>query len=182
MNKKNKNMREEDTHWGISWIDFLKIAKSYGFEKGYSQKFIGSDWIEVNISVEEEIIFFHKEKGHILHAESYGENSVNSAQVYAEVKIGKKLEENQWKALDCCSHGSNGNGTMHIRVDVRANFIFQLEKISKAFEFSKRWTVVPFLWFLNYMDTRKENYDYEEINTQKINSSSSEVQKIILEK
>ena len=167
-----------DTHFGITWIDFNEIAKAYGFKSGYCQKFTGTGWSDKGVE-EEEIIFFHEEKGLILHAESYDGKSVNSANVYGEVKIGNKLEKNQWEALSGCSHGGNGNGTMSFDVDVREGFRFHLDALSEAFEFSKSWSKVPFLWFLNYMDTKNENYSYEKINKQKIDASTPEVRKII---
>ena len=167
-----------DTHFGITWIDFIEIAKAYGFKSGYCQKFTGTGWSDKGVE-EEEIIFFHEEKGLILHAESFDGKSVNSAKVYGEVKIGDKLEKNQWEALNGCSHGGNGNGTMSFDVDVREGFRFHLDALSEAFEFSKSWSKVPFLWFLNYMDTKNKNYSYEKINMQKIVASTPEVYKII---
>lgn len=105
---------------------------------------------------------------------------MNSAKVYGEVKHNEdKLEENQWDALNACSYGDNGNGTMYFNVDVREGFRFYLDAMSEAFEFSKSWSKVQFLWFLNYMDTDKKNYNYEEINKKKIASCTPEVRKII---
>ena len=167
-----------DTHFGITWIEFIEVAKAYGFKSGYCQKFTGTGWSDKGVE-EEEIIFFHEEKGLILHAESFSGKSVNSAKVYGEVKIGDKLEENQWEALNGCSHGGNGNGTMSFKVDVREGFRFHLDALSEAFEFSKSWSTVPFLWFLNYMDTKDENYSYKKINEQKIDACTPEVRKII---
>ena len=167
-----------DTHFGITWQKFVEIVKAYGFKSGYCQKFTGTGWSDKGVE-EEEIIFFHEEKGLILHAESYDGKSVNSAKVYGEVKIGEELERNQWEALNGCSHGGNGNGTMSFNVDVRKGFRFHLDALSEAFEFSKSWTKVPFLWFLNYMDTKDKNYSYEKINKQKIDASTPEVRKII---
>ena len=104
---------------------------------------------------------------------------MNSAKVYGEVRIGDKLEANQWEALNGCSHGGNGNGTMHFDVDVREGFRFHLDALSEAFEFSKSWSEVPFLWFLNYMDTKDKNYNYKKITKQKIDACTPEVRKII---
>lgn len=167
-----------DTHFGITWIDFVEIAKAYGFKCGYCEKFTGTGWSDKGVE-EEEIIFFHEEKGLILHAESYDGKSVNSAKVYGEVKIGDKLEKNQWEALNGCSHSGHKNGTMSFDVDVREGFRFHLDALSEAFEFSKSWSTVPFLWFLNYMDTKDKNYSYKKINEQKIDACALEVRKII---
>lgn len=168
-----------DTYFGITWQDFIEIARAYGFKCGFCQKFIGTGWSDEKGIEEEEIIFFHEEKGLILHAESFGGKSVNSAEVYGKVKINETVTENQLNALNGCGHGGNGNGTMHFDVDVREGFRFHLDAISEVFEFSKSWTKVPFLWLLNYRDTKKKNYSYEKINKQKINACTPEVQKII---
>lgn len=180
----NQSKREHlerlgDTHYGITWKDFIEIAKAYGFKCGFCQKFIGTGWSDEKGIEEEEIIFFHEEKGLILHAESFDGKSVNSAKVYGEVKINETFTENQCDALNGCSHGGNGNGTMYFNVDVREGFRFHLDALSEAFEFSTSWTKVQFLWFLNYMDTEKKNYNYEKINKQKIKACTPEVKKII---
>lgn len=168
-----------DTHIGITWQDFIENMKAYGFKHGFCQKFTGTGRSDKGVE-EEEIIFFHEEKGLILHAESYNGNSVNRAHVYGEVKINdEKLDKKQWGALNGCSSGSNGNGTMHFEIDVREGFHFYLDAISEAFEFSKNWTTVPFLWFLNYMDTKEKGYNYEEISKKKIAACTPEVRQII---
>lgn len=180
-NEAKKNHLESigDTHYGTTWQDFIEIAKAYGFKCSFCKKFTGTGWSDKGVE-EEEIIFFHEEKGLILHAESFDGKSVNSAKVYGEVKLtGDKFEENQWEALRGCSHGGNENGTLSFNVDVREGFRFHLDAISEAFEFSKVWTTVPFLWFLNYMDTKDKNYNYKKINKQKINACTPEVRKII---
>lgn len=177
--KKDHLKSISDTHFNISWQDFIDIAKSYGFECSLRQKFTAKTFSNENVE-EEEIIFFHKEKGLILYAESYDGSSVNSAKIYGEVKVsGKKLEENQWDALSGCSYCGNENGTISFNIDVREGLIFHLDAVSEAFEFSKSWSNVQFLWFLNYMDTKKEDYSRKEINNQKIDACTPDVRKII---
>lgn len=163
----------DDPHFSTTWQNFIEIARAYGFKCSFCQKFMGTGIIE------EEIIFFHEEKGLILYAESFGGKSVNSAKVYGEVKIDEILTKEQRNALHGCSYGNNGNGTMHFDVDVQEGFHFHLDAISEAFQFSTSWTKVPFLWFLNYMDTKKKNFNYEKINHKKIKACTPEVQKII---
>lgn len=110
-----------DTYFGITWIDFIEIAKAYGFKSGYFQKFTGTGRSNKGVE-EEEIIFFHKEKGLILHAESYDGESVNNANVYGEVKIGDKFEKNQWEAL---------NGALMVAMEmVQYLLMLMYEKVS----------------------------------------------------
>lgn len=130
----NQSKREHlesigDTHFGITWQDFIEIVRTYGFKCGFCQKFTGTGWSDEKGIEEEEIIFFHEEKGLILHAESFDGKSVNSAKVYGEVKINETLTENQWDALNGCSHGGNGNGTMYFDVDVREGFRFHISTL-----------------------------------------------------
>ncbi len=189
--QKRKHLEEQgDTHFSISWIKFIEIAKSLGFENGLTKAFVGTSSWEDTKRDEEEIIFFHKEKGLILHAVSFtcgGERSVNSAKVYGEIKIGENLSDNQWNALHGCSHGGTGHGTMEFNVDVREGFRHHINAISEAFEFVQNWTQVPFLWFLNYTEEHSlpdsfGDKTYEKITKKKIKACSPEVSKIIYNK
>lgn len=175
-----------DTHFGTAWQDFIEIAREYGFKSGFCQKFTGigpSDQGCTEYTEEEEIIFFHEEKGLILYVESlFNRNFVNNATVYGEVKIDETLTRKQRDALSPlsgCSCSDNGNGTMSFNVNLQTGFHSHLDAISEAFEFSKTWMKVPFMWFLNHMDTKKKKYDYKEISLQKIEASTPEVRKII---
>ena len=47
----------KDTYLSIPWLDFIDIAKEYGFNEGYSSKFISE-----NNTQEEEIFFSMKNK------------------------------------------------------------------------------------------------------------------------
>lgn len=168
-------MKERDTQLGGTWQEFIEIAKAYGFKCGFCQNFIGNAREGVE---EEEIIFFHEEKGLILHAESYDRTCVNSAMVYGEVKItGEELTDKQMYVLyrPCV----NENKTCSFSVQVVSGFCYHLDAISEACELSKTWSTDHFLWFLNYMDVKVENYDYKKINQQKIAACTPEVQKII---
>lgn len=123
-----------DTHFGITWINFIEIAKAYGFKSGYCQKFTGTGWSDKDVE-EEEIIFFHEEKGLILHAESFDGKSVNSAKVYGEVKIGDKLEKNQCEALDGCSYGYNEMVQCILMLMYEKVFVFILMLYQKLLNF-----------------------------------------------
>ena len=168
-----------DTHFGMKLHDFVEIAKACGFKSGFCHKFTGTGWSDEGVE-EEEIIFFHEEKGLLLYAETFGGESVNDAHVFGEVKInGEKLTRRQFDALNGCSYGGNKNGTISFEVDVREGFRFHLDALSETFEFSKSWSKLPFLWFVNYMEKKVENYDYEKITMKKIDASTPEVHKII---
>lgn len=89
---KRKHLKDiGDTHFDITWQDFIEITRAYGFKCGFCQNFIGTGWSDEKGIEEEEIIFFHEEKGLILHAESLDGKYVNSAKVYGEIKINEAL-------------------------------------------------------------------------------------------
>ena len=164
--------------FGITtWKEFIDIAITYGFNCGFCQKFVGS--LSDKSFEEEEIIFFHQEKGLILHAESFEGSRVNRAEVYGEVLMD---EENSYlleSLIGCNQYIENANGTISFSVDVRYGIYSQIDTISENFVFSKSWSKVPFLSFHNYMDIKDENYSYEKINKQKIASCTPEVRTII---
>lgn len=173
----NESKREhlEDTHFGITWQKFIEIAKAYGFECGFCEKFTGTAKKGVK---EEEIIFFHKEKGLILYAESYCGNSVCGATVYGEVKNKETFERKHWNVLNGCSYDCNPNGTISFEASAMQGLCSRLNAISEEFEFSTNWTKIPFLNFQNYMDS-KEDDCVKKINQQKIEACKPEVRKII---
>lgn len=162
------------------WEQFLKNVTDYGFELGYSRKFVGRTLENDPPMNDEEMIFFNKKNGMILYTQSYNGKSVNSAVVYCEVIEPKEwLPHDKWDVLWGCSSSHNGDGTISVSVDVRQGFKFFLDGLSNAFEFSKEWKNVPHLWFLNYMDTKVPGYDCTKITWEKIQKSSPEVKSII---
>lgn len=176
--KTEQLMRLGDTFFDITWQDLIKIVKEYGFKCGFCHKFTGTGFSDKKV-IEEEVIFFHEEKGLILHATSIDGNKVCCATVYGEVKSNEMLTAKQLDALKGCLYiRCNKNNTMSFLVDVQEAFKEHLNAISEAFGFSKSWTKVPFMYFLNYMEVLK-NYDYKKISMEKVAYSKPEVRKII---
>ncbi len=179
--KKARLKRLGDTYVGITWHDFIESAKAYGFKCGFRQKFTGSGLSEEKSFEEEEIIFFHEEKGLILYAESCEETSVGDVVVYGEVKADHRNEK-QIKALEGSSNCGNRNGTWSFKFKLKDGLHLYLNAVSEAFEFSKTWRSPHYLLFLNYMDWKKHNSfdsDVDEITNQKIAACTPEVRKII---
>ena len=181
--KHNQEKREYlrsigDTYSRILWVEFIEIVKSYDFKIGYCQKFTSPCCCLEGVK-DEEVIFFHEEKGLILYAESYDGKYLNDATLYGEVKFGNKLEKNQCEALADCFYVIQGKNPIPFNVSVIEGFRYRLDILSEAFEFYKSWTKVPYLRFVNSMDTSIPNYNYKEITRQKIDASAPEVRKII---
>ena len=93
------------------WEQFLKNVTDYGFELGYSRKFVGRTLENDPPMNDEEMIFFNKKNGMILYTQSYNGKSVNSAVVYCEVIEPKEwLPHDKWDVLWGCSSSHNGDG------------------------------------------------------------------------
>lgn len=182
MTSKTKKTHEKhvksiaDTKPGTTWQEFIEIAEAYGFKCGLRQNFTGN---ARQGGIEEEIIFFHEEKGLILYAHSYDQTCVNDAMVYGEVRI--KEEELSAKQLHALYRPYvNENNTCSFSVQVVYGLFSHLDAISEVCEFSKTWsTKNTSLWLLNYMDVKVENHDREKINQHKIDVCTPEVRKII---
>lgn len=163
-----------DTHHGITWNEFKRIVKSYGFELGFRKKFIGTTWVGGD-SKEEENIFFHKEKGLILYAESFSTKFVYKANVYGELKINEnELSQMQRYALASTSHGTDGD-RVYFKADVREGLYAKLDSISASFEFAKQWKKLnPFFNLSNSFENQTRK-----VTREKLKESSSEVCSIV---
>lgn len=170
-----------DTQLNGTWVNIVKTAKAYGFKYGFCREFIGLTWVSYKKVEEKEAILYQEEKGLILYASSYDTNFVDVAHIYGEIKCNlKELDEKQLDALDnCTSYVDNKNGTVNIIVDAKEGLIPSLEALANAFEFSKTWSKVPSLDFLNYMNKKNKNCDCKRLSYEKINASLPEVHKII---
>lgn len=177
-----KNMG--DTHFGISWNEFLLLCENQGFEIAYRQDFLDDQWEQKKI--EEEIILFHREKGFILYADSYSsKTSVNSAKLYGEIRKKEDIDEREaFQGLFRYSHFRTQYGTQEISLDVREGMVKKLSQLDGKYEFVTPWNKMPFVWFLNYMEEKALRKDafgrkFEKINQQKIALMSADAQKIM---
>ena len=182
---------DNDTHANISLTDLVAIVTTFGFEEGYRRQFISN--FDNAPTSEDEVIFYHEEKGLILYAETYRKSvinpcsSVNSAKIYGEVITNREtLTDKQRNALIDCSHNGIKKGSIQFDIDYRCGFLTKLSSIAKAFEFSKSWSGVPPLWFLNHVEVAALGRDYykagetaNRINQRKIVQCTPEVRKII---
>jgi len=157
----------------ILWQDFIEETKKYGFDIVFINEFGGES------VTEQEIIGFHKSKGLLLYAESYGGKEVNTAEIYGEVisSIGR-LKEEQMKLIKDILFERIDSGNFHIYINAKEEFAPQIDALSRIFGFSKDWSSVPRLWLVNYMEIRN-NEDHSKIVRGKIEGCVEEVQKII---
>lgn len=184
--KRDYLQNTSDTHFGISWNDFLLLCESQGFEIDYRQDFLFEAWWQQKKTIEEEIVLIHKEKGFVLYAESDSSKTrVNKAKLYGEIRKKEDVDKaSAYQALSGYSHSETQYGTKNISLDVTAGMVARLHQLDGKFEFVNPWNKIPFVWFLNSMDEKKlskrlSDKGYEKINQQKITLMSPETQKII---
>lgn len=176
--KEKLNAKDKIEYCKSTWQEFIEITKAYGFKCGFYKEFIGGRCPTIKFQ-EEEVILFHEEKGLIIYAESFGKKEVSRAILYGEVNFeGKELKSEQCKTYFLTEN--IGNITC-FNADLSKQFDLRLDSILKTFEFSKVWSRIHFLWFLNYMENMDEYSDYEKINQQKIEAATPEVRKIIFD-
>ena len=180
-----------DTHANISLTNLVAIVTTFGFEEGYRRQFTSN--LNNTPTSEDEVIFYHEEKGLILYAETYRNSvinpcdSVSSAKIYGEVIInGVTLTDEQRNALIDCSHSGIKTGAIQFDIDYRRGFRTKLNSIATVLEFSKSWSGVPSLWFLNHVEAAALGRDYykadevaNRINQRKIAQCTPEARKII---
>jgi hypothetical protein len=178
----------KDTYWRIPWDEFISVIEAYGFKRAWSQIFIDSDETKTN-KQEEEIIYYHKDKGLVLWAESYtlcSQKDINKGTVFSIADI--EGTEEWWKYRE----GSSGvyDGFLHMDFDIREGVIHKIEKISNLKLLNKWNAKQEWMHFVNFDESREiykdDNRDYkvtgklrDEITQKKINLCCDEFQEII---
>lgn len=154
--KREKLKKTNDSYFGTSFKEFVEIAKSIGFEECYSRGFkgagVGHDYNET------ETIMWH-ESGILLFCESFGERSLNRANIFYNWK--SHAQEKDWFA-----GGSRGyipcpdNPDENVIIgsyDAREGLVHHLALMHKHGTFLKPWIEEPIMFCLkNYSDYHKE--------------------------
>lgn len=181
-NNKIKNaLLEEsgDTKFTNSVEDYLSIAKSIGFEVVLIEPFTSKDGIEENL-----YILWNKELGILLKFDSFtfGDDGswakagkevpppgVNGGNFYYNIKL-KPYKERESRCTSGGGFYNDGNDYTDIWIgshDCREGLKHHINLLKENGEFLPNWVERPFLWLLNYCDTKGE-YDYNAINQERI--------------
>ncbi len=154
-----------DTHYGMAWSKYLAIAQEEGFEVVGKVPFLS----DAKYSPQREetfFILFHPHNGVLLCFDTYGEG-VNGGKFYYNW-----LSDDTDNYLNVISSGSFQkvgdqriwSGDHDCREALRAH----LRGLRDHGKFVTPWKVQPFMWLLNYMDTKDEGYDYRAINNDRV--------------
>ncbi|PHA03024.1 hypothetical protein COE51_01390 [Bacillus pseudomycoides] len=187
-----------DTHFSISWDEFINIIESYGFKEGLRYDFQHDN----GKCTDEAALYYYPEKGLVIWATSYwNKKSLNSGKLYGQVKSKEKIEyetvSDKWgerqiikwtgtlksssQSLNDCSHGAfmDIETGIDFDYDVREALINKIEQIGNHLEFLSKWNKKQFLWFLDYAEEKQPDYDYKEITKEKIMKCPKELQEIL---
>lgn len=179
--KANALRASGDSSFRISFENFVLLAVNKGFVEIYRGHFydVGESWS----SGREETYLVMWRDGVLLTLESYGE-SVNMAKMYYNLEVGQgTLDDNFYRP----EGGGRWNREAYDEgrfiyvgnIDVREGFVFHLNELEAHGNFVSPWVEAPFLWLLNYTDTRDKDYNYEELNRKRIAQFPAEIREAI---
>lgn len=184
-----------DTHFSMKWVEFKHLMRVNGYKLGLSYKFD-------NEGNKNEAALFYNNEGIVIWSTSYFD-SLNEAKLYAQIgfegeikyvtKTNKFWEKTYQElvmtpellsareSLGGFSHDAfmNIGKGIHISLDCREGMFYRLNEVKKHFTFYKEWTSSPFLWLLDFSETKNDNYDLKKINREKILKCTPEALKIM---
>jgi hypothetical protein len=165
-----------DTYFNMSWSEFKNKLESYGFILGLKYDIVHED------NVDEVIIYYHKEKGLIIYADSYfNKKNINSGHLCGEIQANSKEDCNvihNWMSTGGCIN--KDNLIFETEQDVREGLFHKLSMLESAGKFLPIWTNKNrFLWLVDYVENKVENYNYKKISHDKIMKCPKELQEIV---
>ena len=174
---KSKHLKSiGDTYWGMKWNEFKDLIKGHGFVAGLEYDF------EYEGRIDEAIIYYHPVKGLIIFATSFGQKDrINGGNLYGEIKANSEEDcQTIWRWLStggCIKDSDMVYETSH---DIREGLFAKLDTLETAGRFLNRWIKKDrFLWFVDYVETKDERYDYKKITQDKIKKLPQECRNII---
>ena len=165
-----------DTYFRMSWDDFKNLLIRKGFVSALEYD------INHDGDINQFIIYYNPIKGLIVTAGSYWNNSsINGGTLYGEIQANDESDVRDiftWiNTGGCIDTEKLIFETSH---DVREGLFSRLDALETAGKFLPVWTNKNrFLWFLDYTETKIEDYDYKQITKEKIEKCPDELKKII---
>jgi hypothetical protein len=180
--RKRKILKERnDTHFGITFLETVKLLNNMGFAKVYEEKF-GSISYSGEPTVKETFMVLWSEKGVLVTIDSYNGRSLNSGEAYFN------YESDDYHNLSGCSNGPiildssspdrnkwTYSKARECSLDIREGFKYRIESMSENGKFLNPWQGVGFLWLLNYREPKIEGYNYKQITYNKLKQIPAKV-------
>ncbi len=185
LDKKNKLLELlQDTGFTNELSDYLSILEKEGFKEIYSADFVcpGHDLNEKHF------IFFNYEFGILLNFDTYDSSRVNGGHFYYNWKPKERLN---WRDINCTKSGgfhsiTEDKNSKNLQDfiwagdhDCREALRFNIRQLKEQGNFVTPWKFKPFLWLLNYADSRIKDYNYEKINSERIAAFPPKVRELM---
>lgn len=159
----------QDSHFSMGLADTLALYADMGFVEVLRDEFVGTTYSDEPCPAETFHILWRD--GILVTVESYNTTGRNSTKAYYNVAI--RDQSDMW------SRTSSGRltdddvwvGDHDGRQGIRTN----LARLAEVGDFLPVWREQPFLWLLNYAETKGE-YDYAAINADRIGRLPAHVQ------
>ncbi len=167
-----------DTSFSCSVDRYLSVVNGLGFERVLLDHFNRPSHDDAGREVTEFLAIYARPDGLLLRIDTYGD-LINSANIYFNVSY---IPEDRSKLPLCSGHTKIVSSSSHVWVghqDVREALRHKIESFEKVGSFTNPWVERPFLWLLNYQDTKVLNCDYEEINADRISRMPEWVRNMI---
>lgn len=161
-------LNNDTNSWSQTFKEWEAVILDMGFSKVYEAPIADTGDFHR--------IYWHDD-GILLNVDSYSEDTTaNSATAYFFFK-------GPYGAMHRCSHGwsheEDGISVFDASRDARDGFRFAIDQMREAGSFVSPWPEFPFLWLLNYMDTKTDDYDYKSITAERIKQLPINIQKAI---
>lgn len=161
-----------DTHWRMTYDECVQVLERAGFEKIYHETHG-----ENNDAYE---IWWHA-AGLLLTSESYtgSKRSVNMIQVYYNWVPTSLNGASNYTSSGGYNEMADGTMVWAGHHDGREGLLTHLKQLREHGHFLANWFKQPFLWLLNYSESKEKDYDYKAINKLKYVVLPTRVQQAI---
>jgi hypothetical protein len=149
--------------------EYLDTVKNIGFEHILEVPFYSKYWDRNDVLN----ILWHPKHAILLNYDTFGKD-VNSGKIYYNIKPFKMTNFRK-----CTSSGWFSKNVWVGDHDFRYNAEYVIKTFLSKGKFLNPWVERPFLWLLHYEDVKKEGYDYEKINEERISLLPEYVQEAI---
>lgn len=171
-------VRIKDVNSKNSWRECTKIILENGFEVGYKEEYAVKG---LNGTIDEIVLYYHKEKGLVLFAESYrNKNFIDKLKLYGELNSATvDFTTEQMYASHYCSKTTPNKLTTSFYFDTKEELFGKLNKLEKNFEFCKKWTCFPPSFHFFISDETIQKLNFNKIRMERIMASKKEVREIM---
>lgn len=164
----------------VSWQDFLRVTKKYGFKCGYCDIFYGhgvKNPYRIQRVIEEEVVLYNPSNGLIIYAQTFNGRKKGAAVVYGQFqgyprRMGSKQQRFFETHVAMMRKGIDGLG---FEMKIPSDFEGFISELFENFKFFPIWNVDLRPSFLNYMQRENREIDRKKENDEKISGFSEDV-------